>query len=340
MGSKQGGLFCAIVQLMTKTIAFVLFLAAGSAAAQQPTGKSDDQQARAYIASAFMTGAAPMILSDDVVIQPELRARLKIPADANSRTVYQALVNVTSGKMLVVRPAIRDEVLKSQALPAANRPIFAIEAGDSTLVVQYDLDRDNIAFVGQPAAIAVTQPVTTPAAPQQVTETPAQTAQAPTPAAEPPAAAPVAAPAAAPEQPAAPAAQTPAAETPPPAPAAEAPAPAPAAETPAPAPAAETPTTTPAPAPAAETPPAAPAAPVAAPAAEPQQARQYVEPQVPREPTKGGGAQPARAQPTRAAATPPPAPRLKPTGPCEIKPVMSDQDLVNCGATPHYGEGD
>lgn len=27
---------------------------------------------------------------------------------------------------------------------------------------------------------------------------------------------------------------------------------------------------------------------------------------------------------------------LKPNGPCVIKPVMSDQDLVNCGATPHY----
>lgn len=25
---------------------------------------------------------------------------------------------------------------------------------------------------------------------------------------------------------------------------------------------------------------------------------------------------------------------LKPNGPCVVKPVMSDQDLVNCGATP------
>lgn len=25
---------------------------------------------------------------------------------------------------------------------------------------------------------------------------------------------------------------------------------------------------------------------------------------------------------------------LKPNGPCAVKPVMSDQDLVNCGATP------
>jgi hypothetical protein len=27
-------------------------------------------------------------------------------------------------------------------------------------------------------------------------------------------------------------------------------------------------------------------------------------------------------------------PQLKRSGPCVIKPVMSDQDLVNCGATP------
>ena len=30
----------------------------------------------------------------------------------------------------------------------------------------------------------------------------------------------------------------------------------------------------------------------------------------------------------------PPRPLLKPNGPCAINPVMSDQDLVNCGATP------
>lgn len=27
---------------------------------------------------------------------------------------------------------------------------------------------------------------------------------------------------------------------------------------------------------------------------------------------------------------------LKPNGRCVVKPVMSDQDLVNCGATPHH----
>jgi hypothetical protein len=72
--------------------------------------------------------------------------------------------------------------------------------------------------------------------------------------------------------------------------------------------------------------------PARAAAAEPKPL-QIVEPQLPRV-----------VKPARAAALSPTAmgPRLdqqqalKPTGPCEIKPVMSDQDLVNCGATPRH----
>jgi len=255
---------------------------------QQPAApeKTTEQQARSYIASAFMNGAAPLILSDDVVVQPELRQRLGLPGDAPSRTVYQALTNLTMGKPLMVRPAIRDEVLKSQALPASGKPIFAVEAGDTTIVVQYDMDRDNIAFVGQPAAIATAAPATPPAAPEKVAETPAP--PAPAAAAEPPAApAPTPEPAAAaPAQPAAVAAP------------AEAPKPQPAPKV------------------------------AAVPASKPLQ---VVEPQVPRV------VKPARteaAAPTPVAARPEPRPLLKPTGACEIKPVMSDQDLVNCGATP------
>src|SRR2546430_50514 len=61
-------------------------------------------------------------------------------------------------------------------------------------------------------------------------------------------------------------------------------------------------------------------------------ALKVVEPQEPRM-----GKQAPAAAPTAQAVTAPlesPRPLLKPTGPCEIKPVMSDQDLVNCGATP------
>src|SRR5438105_10665032 len=173
---------------MKRTTALLLALGAAAALAQQPTPKTSEQQARTYIASAFMTGAAPLILSDDVVVQPELRQRLALPQDANSRTVYQALVNLTLGKLLQVRPAIRDEVLKSQAIATPGRPIFALEAGDTTLVLQYDLERDNIAFVGQPAQIATTSPVSAPTTVQQASEPAPAVAQAP--AAETPAAAP------------------------------------------------------------------------------------------------------------------------------------------------------
>jgi len=286
---------------MTKTILLLLALAAVPALAQQPPTKSSEQQARTYITSAFMTGAAPMILSDDVVVQPELRQRLALPADANSRTLYQALVNLTRGKLLQVRPAIRDEVLKSQTIATPGKPIFALEAGDTTLVLQYDLDRDNIAFVGQPAQIATTSPVAPPTAVQESPEPAAAVTQAP---AE--SSAPADAPAATTEPPSAPAASAPAAESHTPAPpAAEAPAPAPAAVE-QPAKAAEEPVTP---------------------------GLQVVEPQEPR--MMKEAPVPARAQQARAQLEPP-RPALKPTGPCDIKPVMSDQDLVNCGATPRY----
>ena len=248
---------------MKRTTALLLALSAAAALAQQPTPKTSEQQARTYIASAFMTGAAPLILSDDVVVQPELRQRLALPQDANSRTVYQALVNLTLGKLLQVRPAIRDEVLKSQAIATPGKAIFALEAGDTTLVLQYDLERDNISFVGQPAQIATAEPVAPPTTVQQVPDTQPPVTQAPAP--EP------------------------------------APAPAPTVEA---------------------TPPAEPAKP----------ALQVVEPQEPRMAKQAPAAAPT-AQAVRAPLESP-RPLLKPTGPCEIKPVMSDQDLVNCGATP------
>ena len=70
-----------------------LSIASGAAFAQQqpqPPGKTTEQQARSYVASAFMTGAAPLIMSDDAHVSPALRQRLGVAADANSRAVYQA----------------------------------------------------------------------------------------------------------------------------------------------------------------------------------------------------------------------------------------------------------
>jgi 2-oxoglutarate dehydrogenase E2 component (dihydrolipoamide succinyltransferase) len=238
-------------------------LAAAPALAQQKPApaKTTEQQARSYIASAFMTGAAPAIVSEKAVVSPELRQRLGLAPEADSKAVYKAVTDMAAGKPIQVRRAAADEIAQSEApAPVSEQPIFALEAGDATLLIQYDLAQDNIAYVGLPGAVAMAAPVIAPSPPQRVAE--------PTIAAAP------------------------------------APAPKPAAEAPKPAP------------------------------AEQPQALQFVEPQVPR--AVKPPAAPARPAQTAQAATfvEPARPVLRKAGPCEIKPVMSDQDLVNCGATP------
>ena len=239
-----------------RCLLLALALAAGAAFAQQPQppGKTTEQQARSYVASAFMTGAAPLIMSDDANVSPALRQRLGLAPDANSRAVYQAIVTLTGGKPVQVRRASPEELVMAQAPSAPEKPAFALEAGDMTLILQYDLERDNVAFIGLPGAVAVAAPVVAPAPPQKLPEVAAQ-----------------------PPQPAAP---------PPPAVAASKPAP----------------------------------------------VLQVVEPQVPRAVKPPAPA--ARPAPAAAAQAPESRPLLRKTGACEIKPVMSDQDLVNCGATP------
>jgi hypothetical protein len=237
---------------------FAALVAASQAFAQQPApaAKTTEQQARSYVTSAFMTGAAPMVLSESVIVSPELRQRLGLAADADSRAVYRALTSMTAGKSVQVRPAASDEVAKAQAPAAPEKPLFALEAGDATLILQYDLERDNIAFIGLPGAVAVAAPVVAPAPPEKLPEAASQPAK------------PVA------------------------------------------------------------------AAPAAVEAPKPAPVLQVVEPQIPRAVKPA----PQAARPMQVApivpAQPESRPRLQKSGPCEIKPVMTDQDLVNCGATP------
>src|SRR5438067_3017654 len=168
-----------------RCLLLALALAAGTAFAQQPQppGKTTEQQARSYVASAFMTGAAPLIMSDDATVSPALRQRLGLAPDANSRAVYQAIVTLTGGKPVQVRRASPEELVMAQAPSAPEKPAFALEAGDMTLILQYDLERDNIAFAGQPGAAAVAAPVVTPPPPEKVAEpAPAPVADTPAPA--------------------------------------------------------------------------------------------------------------------------------------------------------------
>jgi len=270
----------------------VIALIVTAAHAQQPAApqpaapqRTTEQQARSYIMSAFMTGSAPMIIGSDVIVAPELRERLGLPADADTRKVYDALATQTVGRPLTVRRPSADEVAKVSLQQDPGRPLFSIDTGEATFLVQYDLERDSITHVAQLAA---------PEAAKQA-ETPAPAPVQPAPVATP-----------VPEH-AAPSMSTEPAQAAQPEPAPVAP---------------------PAPAQA-----VAPAAPAAAAAAAPVYGS--AEPRIPRSDAKGAPVAKPAAVATRVAAPPPP-PLPKPNGPCAIKPVMSDQDLVNCGATPRY----
>jgi hypothetical protein len=256
-------------------------IAAAPAWAQQQGApqKTTEQQARSYVASAFITGAAPVIMSEKVIVSPALRQYLNLAPEADGPAAYKAIMSVTTGKPVTVRRAAADEISASEApAPVSQQPIFALEAGSATLIVQYDLAHDNISFAGLPGAVATAAAVMAPTPPEKVADT-------------------------SPTVPVAATTGTVVAPTgtvvAPPAPAAPAPA---------------------APAPMAEP---------------PQKALQVVEPTVPRipKPATTATVSTPQAQPM-VPLQEPKLPPLKREGPCVIKPVMSDQDLVNCGATP------
>jgi len=249
-------------------------LATAPAWPQQAKSPTTEQQARSYILSAFMTGAAPAVVSDDVKVAPSLRGRLGLAQEPDGRALYGALVHFTAGKSFNVRAAKEEDMAMADAHPQAGKPLFALDVSDSTFVMQYDLERDAIVYVADASRpVAVTAPVTAPSSPQAISE---------------------------PAKPVTEAAVA------------------------APAPVAATP-----PAAVAATPPAAVAATPPAPVA-PVQVVEPREPRFTKPPAPPVAATlPAPVQVTR---TEPREPPLKPSGPCTVKPVMSDQDLVNCGA--------
>lgn len=250
--------------ISTRSLLIIAALVSAPALAQQP--KTTEQQARSYILSAFMTGSAPAVLGDDMKVPPALRERFALTPESDSRAVYFALVRVTAGKSLTVRPAKIDELERAETSVETGKPVFAMDVSDSTFVLKYDLDRDMVTDLADASRpVAVTSPVTVQEPPQPIAQ-----AEGAKPAAE-------AAPAAAPSG---------AAEPTPPEPL-------------------------------------------------PGARMQVIEPREPQfnKPMTARPAAPAAPamQITRDVPRPPP---LKPNGACVVKPVMSDQDLVNCGATP------
>jgi hypothetical protein len=223
---------------MKSWIVGLALLAGCAAQAQHPASEATPQQkARSHVASAFMTGAAPAILSDKVALGPELQARLGLPPGTESGRIYDALIGLTQGATPHVSDATADE---AKGFPDLAPPLFTVSAGDLKLLLRYDLQANNVSFAEQLSGPPI-------------------------------------------------AAASPVAEPPTPAPAAQ--------------------------------------------AAKEEPVYSVVEPKAPPKAPAKPRVVKANAAPAPARPTPAPPP-LKPSGPCIVKPVMSDQDLVNCGATP------
>lgn len=126
----------------------------------KPLPPATEAQARYWVYGAFLTQAEPEILSERVVLGPELEQRLGIASGADRAKVYAALMALINGKPLSVRKATAEEVAKYSAEKKRDlkETLFAVEAGDVMLLVQYDLEANAVPFVGelsslQPSAV-------------------------------------------------------------------------------------------------------------------------------------------------------------------------------------------
>lgn len=149
-------------------VAAALVLGASAAVAQPRTTQA---QARVYVWSALMTGAAHAIVSPDIELAPPLREKLALAPHAERDKVYEALVTLTRGRLLRVRAATLEEA-EPVAEHAGGIPVFAVEGGVLPLLVAYDLERDHVAVVGL-LGVPWKEPEPTPPAPIVVRAPPA-----------------------------------------------------------------------------------------------------------------------------------------------------------------------
>ena len=149
-------------RLINWGVGAVLVMSTGLACAQGRGATAE--QARSYILSAFITQAAPAILSDRVRLGAELEQKLGLAPGSDSGKVYEALIALTDNKSLDVRRATPAELASYGARPGlrSDLPVYALLADDLRLLVQYDLEANNVPFVGQ-LGVAPPRPATAPA---------------------------------------------------------------------------------------------------------------------------------------------------------------------------------
>jgi hypothetical protein len=134
--------------------------AAPPAPAAKPQPPATEAQARYWVYGAFLTQAEPEILSERVVLGPELEQRLGVVSGASRAKVYEALMALINGKPLSVRKATAEEAAKysAETKRELQEALFAVQAGDVMLLVQYDLQANTIPFVGGLSSLSAAQP--------------------------------------------------------------------------------------------------------------------------------------------------------------------------------------
>jgi hypothetical protein len=132
----------------------------------QPQAQTTENQARYYVYGAFLTHAVPEIMGEGVRLGPELEQRLGLEPGADRRRIYDALMGYTDGKRIAVRRATPNELMGYQARRNLQSPVFAVQAGDITLLVEYDMQANTIPFVGQ-LGVAYQPPVAPPVVEQR-----------------------------------------------------------------------------------------------------------------------------------------------------------------------------
>jgi hypothetical protein len=89
------------------------------------------------------------VLSEGVIVGPTLKRHLG--DDVNARQVYDALIQVSSGKDIQVRALAPAEAVRFASVPGVRvgDPLFALQANGLLLVLQYAPGQKSIGFVEQ-----------------------------------------------------------------------------------------------------------------------------------------------------------------------------------------------
>ena len=114
---------------------------------------SPENDAAAYMYSAFLTQADPGVMALRVGLGPELQREFQLPASADGSRVYEALITRAGTNTVDVRRATAQETAayggRSGLSSGAGRPLYTLEAGRLRYLLQFDLAQQHIVFVGQ-----------------------------------------------------------------------------------------------------------------------------------------------------------------------------------------------